>query len=188
PRSAATFKLMRQFHVVNLQGQVPPTDFYRSLEQLTDGSGMKHIPDRGAQWMNMIREWRHIKSMKRCGRGHDPSGIAGTKLGEATVLCRACPHPDKNLPGGWEKAPADESWKYGMSVSVDANFKQKARARANDARDPALGPGFGCFVPHEEYMNIVTIFPFFLYHIVSLGLKLRPESGPRLLSHDIHMT
>ncbi|ESK84380.1 hypothetical protein Moror_10169 [Moniliophthora roreri MCA 2997] len=42
-----------------------------------------------------------------------------------------------------------------MSISVDANFKQKAHARANDAPDPALGLGFGCFVPHEEYINIV---------------------------------
>ncbi|ESK84379.1 hypothetical protein Moror_10168 [Moniliophthora roreri MCA 2997] len=28
PRSTATLELMWQFHVINLQGQVPPTDFY----------------------------------------------------------------------------------------------------------------------------------------------------------------
>ncbi|KAK7045327.1 hypothetical protein VNI00_007576 [Paramarasmius palmivorus] len=155
PRSAATFELLRHFHILNLQGQVPPTDYYRSLEQLTDGSGLTYIPDRLQQFMLMVRQWRHLKAMKRCGRGHDPSGIAGTKWGEATVPCRCCPHPDKNLPKDWRMANAEESWKYGICLSVDANFKQKARARANDHRDPALGPGFGCFVPPEEYLQIV---------------------------------
>ncbi|EEB94342.1 hypothetical protein MPER_06857, partial [Moniliophthora perniciosa FA553] len=35
------------------------------------------------------------------------------------------------------------------------NFKQKARARPGDKDDPALGSGFGCFVPSERYMEEV---------------------------------
>jgi hypothetical protein len=55
--------------------------------------------------MVMIREWRHIKMLKRAGRGHDPMGVDGTSQGELTVRCRSCPHPGINLPPGWRDAP-----------------------------------------------------------------------------------
>ncbi|EEB97678.1 hypothetical protein MPER_02956, partial [Moniliophthora perniciosa FA553] len=100
PRSAASFNLLRFFHVNNLQGQIPPTDFYRALEQITDGTGLNTPPFR-----LMVRQWRHIKSGKRFGRAHDPTGLAGTQPGGLTVLCRACPQPNVNLPEGWEKVP-----------------------------------------------------------------------------------
>jgi hypothetical protein len=53
----------------------------------------------------MVREWRHIKMLKRAGRGHDPTGVGGTTAGELAVPCRACPIPGVNLPEGWEDAP-----------------------------------------------------------------------------------
>lgn len=55
--------------------------------------------------MRMIREWRHLKMLKRSGRGHDPKGIDATTQGECAVLCPACPHPGKNLPANWKDAP-----------------------------------------------------------------------------------
>jgi hypothetical protein len=53
----------------------------------------------------MVREWRHIKMLKRAGRGHDPTGVGGTTAGELAVPCRACPIPGVNLPADWEDAP-----------------------------------------------------------------------------------
>lgn len=44
---------------------------------------------------------------KRAGRGHDPSGISGTSLGGLSIPCRSCPHPDINLPAGWEDSPPE---------------------------------------------------------------------------------
>lgn len=64
----------------------------------------------------MTREWAHIKLLKRCGRGHDPLGRAGTCLGQAAVLCPACPHPGKNLPEDWERAPDDIRYEYNNYV------------------------------------------------------------------------
>ncbi|KAK1221816.1 hypothetical protein PQX77_015369 [Marasmius sp. AFHP31] len=155
PRSAATFCLLRNFHLTNLECQTPPTDFVQVLEQMIDGTGLMKQPDREAQFLLMLREWRHIKTAKRNGRGHDPSGITGTAEGSATVSCRACPHPEKNLPSGWEKAAADDRFLYTLFLAEDANFKQKARSRPNDYRDPPLGPGWGAFVPNDVYMNEV---------------------------------
>jgi hypothetical protein len=50
----------------------------------------------------MVHEWRHLRLLKRTGRGHDPSGVQGTKPGECVVLCLACPLPGINLPDGWD--------------------------------------------------------------------------------------
>lgn len=55
----------------------------------------------------MTRQWAHVKLLKRSGQGHDPSGRSGVNLGQAAVLCPACPHPDKNLPKDWENAPPE---------------------------------------------------------------------------------
>ncbi|KAL0564663.1 hypothetical protein V5O48_017382 [Marasmius crinis-equi] len=127
PRTVATFELLWTFHLINLQGQLPMTDFYRALEQLTDGAGLENIPDRYAQLAIMIRKWRHLKSVKRCGCAHDLSGIDGTPQGGTMVLCRSCPYPEINIPADWYKTPPEKKFLYNLILSVDANFKQKAR-------------------------------------------------------------
>lgn len=58
--------------------------------------------------MLVIRQYRHIKSLQRGGRGHEPGGILGTQRGELAVKCLACPHPGLNLPDGWERCPKDK--------------------------------------------------------------------------------
>ncbi|KAL0567068.1 hypothetical protein V5O48_014920 [Marasmius crinis-equi] len=155
PRSAVTFTLLRNFHITNLQCQTPPTDFIKVLELMGDGEGLREQPDRETQWLYVLREYRHIKTAKRFGRGHDPTGIPGTVHGSATVPCRACPHPNKNLTSNWQQAPAEDQFLYTLFLAEDANFKQKARARKNDSRDRNLSPGWGCFVPNDLYMTEV---------------------------------
>jgi len=44
PQTVATMDVLRSFHVMNLQARLAPTDFYRSLERLTDGHGLATIP------------------------------------------------------------------------------------------------------------------------------------------------
>ncbi|ESK84389.1 hypothetical protein Moror_10160 [Moniliophthora roreri MCA 2997] len=103
----------------------------------------------------MVHEWRHIKLGQRAGQGHDPSGLAGTKNGSTAVLCRACLHPDINLPDDWKQAPLSRRWLYALLLSMDANFRQKARIRPNDKNDPALAGGWGTFVPNKPYLEEV---------------------------------
>ena len=55
----------------------------------------------------MIREWRHLKMLKRAGRGHDPGGVDATQEGECAVACPACPQPEMNLPEDWENYPEE---------------------------------------------------------------------------------
>jgi hypothetical protein len=56
-------------------------------------------------FMRMVRQWRHLKMLKRAGRGHDLAGVGNTKLGECALLCPACPQPGKNLPDDWQDVP-----------------------------------------------------------------------------------
>jgi hypothetical protein len=53
----------------------------------------------------MVRQWRHLKLLKRSARGHDPNGVSATRQGECAVICPACPQPGKNLPDNWQDAP-----------------------------------------------------------------------------------
>lgn len=121
PRSAATFAVLRQFHYLNLQGNLTAYDFYQSLEFQTDGRLRADIPvcfgcyinlenqltvstkDRLQSWMIMVREWHHVKALKRAGRIHNPEGVEATSRGELAVRCRACPDEEKNLPPDWRQ-------------------------------------------------------------------------------------
>jgi hypothetical protein len=106
--------------------------------------------------MVMVREWRHIKMLKRAGRGHDSSGIDGTSPGELAIRCRSCPHPDINLPPQWKDSPPNDRWLYSLMVAEDANFKQKSRMRADDEKDPPLGPGWATFVNDRSYRDHIS--------------------------------
>ncbi|KDQ23968.1 hypothetical protein PLEOSDRAFT_1048888, partial [Pleurotus ostreatus PC15] len=154
PQTATTFPLLRLFHNLNLQGCIPATDFYRALEQLHNGDGLVQLPDHLQQFMLTVREWRHIRMAKRAGRGNDPNGMNATAQGELAIPCQSCPHPNINLPQGWESAPSNtRRWLYGLLLQEDANFKQKNRLHSTDGRDPALGPGWATFVAEELYFT-----------------------------------
>ncbi|KAF8192863.1 hypothetical protein K438DRAFT_1590153 [Mycena galopus ATCC 62051] len=107
PSTAATLSLLRRFHKLNLQARLPAYDFYNTLVLLTNASGLKTVPHRLQQFMNMVREYRHLQMCKRAGRGHDPAGISATPAGELAISCRACPQPGINLPEGWNTAPPE---------------------------------------------------------------------------------
>jgi hypothetical protein len=59
------------------------------------------------EFQRVMRIWRHLEMLKRAGRGQDPLGAEATEEGELAVECPACPHPDRNLPEGWENAPIE---------------------------------------------------------------------------------
>jgi hypothetical protein len=44
PKTAATFEVLRHFHLLNLQGKVTGYSFYRALEYQTDNTGLDPPP------------------------------------------------------------------------------------------------------------------------------------------------
>ncbi|KAL4264055.1 CxC2-like cysteine cluster KDZ transposase-associated domain-containing protein [Pleurotus pulmonarius] len=123
----------------NLQGKVTLYDYYSALQKLTDNSGLRRLPSRYKEFVRMKREYAHLKSLKRAGRAHDPSGVSRTKHGELTVACPACPDPEVNLPRDWESAPPDRRFLYTLFIALDACFRLKRRMVSSVEKDPGLG-------------------------------------------------
>ncbi|KAI1796696.1 hypothetical protein LXA43DRAFT_1057566 [Ganoderma leucocontextum] len=89
PKIAATFSLLEAFDLLSTQSKVSVFEFYISLARRTDNTGVSLQHDCYPAFHLMVREWRHIKVMKRAGRGNDPGGIATTPL-------------ETNLPEHWK--------------------------------------------------------------------------------------
>jgi len=82
-------------------------DFHCALEKSTTNLGISVPPSRYKALFRMIIQWRHLKMLKWGGRGHDPTGVEGTKLGDLAVRCPSCAIPGINIPLGWEDAPKE---------------------------------------------------------------------------------
>ncbi|KAL4256459.1 CxC2-like cysteine cluster KDZ transposase-associated domain-containing protein, partial [Pleurotus pulmonarius] len=154
PRTAATFEVLRLFQLLSFGSKVSAYEFYQTLSRLTNNFG-DPVPDRYSAFLRMVREWRHVRLMKRFGRGHDSSGVAGTSKGECAVLCPACPHPGKNLPPDWERHGESKKWIHTLFVAIDANFRLKRLSASNDARDPSLNRGSSYFVEEGDYKEFL---------------------------------
>ncbi|GBE83267.1 hypothetical protein SCP_0503150 [Sparassis crispa] len=158
PKTAATFGLCRYAHLLTTQSKTSGYEFYQSLAQLTDNTSVQTPKDRYPAFMRIMRMWRHLKMLKRAGRGHDPGGVRATKPGACAVLCPACPHPGKNLPPDWEEAPEDQRWLYRLFIRLDANFHLKRKKVSSDTIDPGLNHGYAYFVEEKTYKDYLTTY------------------------------
>ncbi|KAH7917878.1 hypothetical protein BV22DRAFT_1025551, partial [Leucogyrophana mollusca] len=147
PKSAFTFDVLRTFQLENLQGKISAYDFFSALMHKSDN-------DRYEQFLTAIRIWRHLKIIKRAGRGHDACGIEATQPGQCAVECPACPQPSRNLPDNWERAPPSTKWLYTMTRTTDANFRLKLKDKKVNV-DTVLGDGWAHWVPDAPYNQYI---------------------------------
>ncbi|KAJ7688528.1 hypothetical protein B0H14DRAFT_3533268 [Mycena olivaceomarginata] len=103
----------------------------------------------------MTRQWRNVQMLKQAGRGHDPTGVPGTKEGECALLCPTCPQPGKNLPPNWKDMPEDKQFLYALFVALDANFRLKRKDISSEQKDPGLGNGWAFYCEVLAYMQHV---------------------------------
>ncbi|KAI0739290.1 hypothetical protein C8Q80DRAFT_1222396 [Daedaleopsis nitida] len=151
PKTAGTFRLLEHYHLLSTQSKVSAYNFYTTLSKRTDNTGTNMPRDRYFSFLTMTKEWRHLKMLKRAGRGHDPSGAAGTQPGECALDCPACPLPGKNLPRDWQNAPPGTQWLYKLFLGIDANFHLKRKKVSSEVADPGLSNGYAYFVNNTEY-------------------------------------
>ncbi|KAF8201858.1 hypothetical protein BJ912DRAFT_1054149 [Pholiota molesta] len=155
PRTCVTFELLRLLHLLSLTSKASTYDFYLALERLTDNAGTNRPKSRYRPLLRVGLQWRHLKMLKRAGRGHDEAGVAGTKDGELAIQCPSCPHPGINLPADWKDVPDDQKFLYRLLVCMDANFRLKNQLVSNYSQDPGLGTGWAYMVrtkPYEDYV------------------------------------
>ncbi|KAK7017988.1 hypothetical protein VNI00_018477, partial [Paramarasmius palmivorus] len=152
PQTCFTFRLLEHYHMMTLVGKITSYDYYRGLEKLTDNSGSFAFKNRYDAFRRVTREWRHLKSLKRGGRGNDASRtIEHTEPGELAVLCPACPRPGINLPDDWTRAKENERFIYTFFLAVDACFRLKWKMVSSEASDPGFGTGWSYMVPDVPY-------------------------------------
>ncbi|KAG1778278.1 hypothetical protein EV702DRAFT_1026696 [Suillus placidus] len=151
PKTAATFRLLHHFHILTFESKASAFEVWQTLSRLTDNTGLSALKDHYEALLQMVRKWRNITLLKRFGRGHDPAGINATLQGSCAVLCPACPQPGKNLPQGWEDAPPEVRWLYGLFLAIDANFRLARKNVSSDSVDPGLSKGWAYFVKEHGY-------------------------------------
>lgn len=155
PKTVASFQLLNQLHLLSLTSKGSTYDFYRMLEKSTTNTGVQVPKSRYRALCRLVLQWRHLKMLKRGGRGNHPAGALGTREGELAILCPSCPHPGINLPEGWEKATPGQRFLYLLILCLDANFRLKNQLVSNYSQDPGLGIGMSYMVPREPYESYV---------------------------------
>ncbi|KAF7294734.1 CxC2 domain-containing protein [Mycena indigotica] len=146
PATCATFNVLETFRFLRSIANINVQDYVRTLEKLTDSTGLEKVPDRRVAFGRMARQYSYLKMMKRGGRGHEANGIVTTPPGALAVRCWACPDASRNLPSGWDKVPESKAYLYKLMLAFDANFRLKNKLRAGERMDPALTDGLGYFV------------------------------------------
>ncbi|KAG1871548.1 hypothetical protein F4604DRAFT_1881169 [Suillus subluteus] len=156
PKSAATFRVLEYFQMLSFESKVLAWEFYNTVACLTENIGT-HVPkDCYDSFRRMICEWRFVMQMKCCGQGHHPRGINTTEAGACAILCPACPHPNKNLPVGWENSPPEFQFLYAIFLAIDANFRLVQRNVSSDAIDPGLNHGYAFFMEETGYKHFLA--------------------------------
>ncbi|KAK6977540.1 CxC2 domain-containing protein [Favolaschia claudopus] len=155
PATAATFRVLRDYHLTTLEAKCSALHFYNKLARQTNNSGVFQPRSRYHEFRRMTRQWRNLQMLKRAGRGHAMDGIAGTQAGECALLCPACPQPGKNLPldGSWRNVPREKRFIYALFLALDANFQMRRNDVSTELKDPSLGDGIAFFGRVEEYME-----------------------------------
>ncbi|KAJ7042214.1 hypothetical protein C8F04DRAFT_946055 [Mycena alexandri] len=155
PQTCATFNAIRLFEMQNCLGKISAYDFVRSLELLSNNDGLE--TDRRRAFRAIVRQYRMMELHKRGARGHQDSGVKGTRQGElAEPRCRMCPVPEVNIPEdydkiNWDEEPEDQRYKYFLELAQDANFKLINRNVSTEERDPIVDDGTGFFCNRKEY-------------------------------------
>ena len=63
-----------------------------------------------------VRQWKHLKQIKRGGGSHMKTGLDTVLDGAFALECPACPHPGRNLPEDWDRAPKETQYVYLTSL------------------------------------------------------------------------
>ncbi|KAK0458719.1 uncharacterized protein EV420DRAFT_1642445 [Desarmillaria tabescens] len=156
PQIVATFHTLEIFHMLSFMSKVSGYEFYHTLVRLSDNTGTCIPPNRFQAFMRMVREWRHLKLLKR-KLDKSPRDFKDTPprelpvpAGSLAVKCPACPWPGINLEEGWEN-DTDEPWKYTLYIAIDANFRLVRLVVSNSSRDPSLTNGAAYLVQQEDF-------------------------------------
>ncbi|KAH6888259.1 hypothetical protein BKA70DRAFT_1121889 [Coprinopsis sp. MPI-PUGE-AT-0042] len=156
PQTAATFEVLENFQMLSFTSKISALDFMTALRRRTDNTGTVLVPDRYRSFLRIMQVWRHIRLMKRSGRGYEP-GAAETP-GSCAVVCPACPIPGINLPQDWKDAPTNHRFLYRLFLAIDANFQLCRKDVLNEEHNPGLNQGHAFIVEEKQFKEHLRTF------------------------------
>ncbi|KIK60737.1 hypothetical protein GYMLUDRAFT_120723, partial [Collybiopsis luxurians FD-317 M1] len=155
PQTAATFRFLEFFQMLSFMSKVSATEYYSTLERMSDNTGMNVPKSHSCEVLRMIHQWRHLQNLKRSGVGY--AGVDTNQPGILAVKCPACPHPGINIPSNWY-LEREKLWLYKVFFSLDANFRLTQFNVSSEERDPGLNKGQAYMVDNHILQQFIAIF------------------------------
>ncbi|KAK0488211.1 hypothetical protein EDD18DRAFT_1110575 [Armillaria luteobubalina] len=67
PHTAMTFQALCHFQLLSFMSKASVYEYYHTLERLTDNTGVHCCPNLYQVFLWIVREWRHVRMLKRHG-------------------------------------------------------------------------------------------------------------------------
>ncbi|KAI0276987.1 hypothetical protein BC826DRAFT_928106, partial [Russula brevipes] len=133
----------------NLECKTVPNAYSKKLRRLTDEHDPGTVPNRYIEFLRIIRQYRHLKTLITFGFGHQAlehwqkPGVA-----DLAWRCIACPS-GTNLPRNWQES--ENAWKYYNSIAMDGNFSAQHLASRVPENNVNFTDGLGYFSKSDDY-------------------------------------
>ncbi|KAJ3905079.1 hypothetical protein F5879DRAFT_988649 [Lentinula edodes] len=151
PQTAATFEFLNFFHILSFMSKVSMSEYYQTLERMTDNTGRIVPPNRLRESLRLIREWRFLMLLKRSGQGHKPEGAMNMQPGDLVVRCLPCPHFGINIDPA--SIDSTKAWLTKRFQGLDANFRCTRTNVSSEAKDPSLNSGNAFFCDDQAFQR-----------------------------------
>ncbi|KAJ7170307.1 hypothetical protein C8R43DRAFT_1120735 [Mycena crocata] len=127
PRTVATFNVLDRFELLVFESKCSAYEFYHSLAQESDNTGLNPAPNRYHEFRGMTRKWNNLDMVKKAG---------------------------KNIPAVFQQQSEEKQFLYALFLALDANFRLKRKDVSTEEKDPGLGDGLSFY--SEVYMAHVA--------------------------------
>ena len=136
PTTVFTFRLLRQFHLLHLEGKISAYDFIGALRRMSDNAFPQRIPvclshmsfnpmpidflqDPSPQFWMVMRVWHFLTATKHQGQAHGiDDHISHRRQGNLIVHCPCCLEPHINMEPGWERTPHNLRYDFFVGLSL----------------------------------------------------------------------
>ncbi|KZT51613.1 hypothetical protein CALCODRAFT_512585 [Calocera cornea HHB12733] len=158
PRTAFTFDVMNDFHLLNLISKVPAYDYYGKLARLTSNLFPSAHPDRYKELLRVDRWWRELQSEKRSGESigllAQPPGAIGPPC--RTIPCPACPQLSMNVTEEELLVKSREKPHVVTAfIGGDGNFRLSLRSNHKNSEERSFRDGKGYFPRENDYEDFL---------------------------------
>ncbi|EAU82120.2 hypothetical protein CC1G_09579 [Coprinopsis cinerea okayama7 len=157
PRTAFSFSVLRQFHLIQLEGKMSAYDFCSTLRRLSDNVFTDEIPDVYPQFIVVMQIWRVLAATRRLGQAHNiDTLLLHRRANNLVVHCPVCPEPTLNIDAGSVALPTAFRHLNQLQLTADGNHHANQYMKNTDPLSCSLFKGRAYFPdedPYQAYLN-----------------------------------